>query len=119
MIDIIRKYVSSTSDTTFKEKVVNSLLKFLFEDELDIEYKNKKLIIHSPLDIHFDNTVNISSDKHIILITNQDREKNRPGYTHSVWLNPEKDNNGNPIQLMTLINEYGELWNWQMEFDEN
>jgi hypothetical protein len=104
---------------SFKEKIFNKILKMIFGKNFQFEYLNGKLVINTPLSIHCTNTISLSSDKHIILSSGRTIEQDRPGYNYGVWLNPDLDKLGRPLQTMVLTNEYGQNWNWTIEFDSN
>lgn len=103
---------------SIKERLINKLLKMFFGDDFNFQYSNGKLVINTPLSIHCTNTISLSSDQHIILSSGRKPEFDRPGYTYGVWLNPDLDRLGRPLQTLKLVNDNGQNWNWSVEFDQ-
>jgi len=100
---------------SIKESLINRILKMVCGN--DFQYKKGRLIINTPLNIHCTDTIALSSDKHILLSSGRKQEDDRPGYNYGVWLNPDLDNFGRPLQTLSLVNDKGNKWNWSIDFD--
>lgn len=61
---------------------------------IDVERRIVK--IPGDFKIHSTGTMTFKSDKHLIFQSGCDPEE-RPGYVHSIWFNPDMDENGLPI----------------------
>lgn len=106
------------SQPTLKERLINKLLKMVFGKDFQFEYSKGKIVINTPLSIHCTNTISLSSDQHIILSSGKKPDPTRPGYNFGVWLNPDLDRMGRPLQTLNIKNDHGQAWNWTVEFDQ-
>lgn len=61
-----------------------------------IDIKNKKIIIPDGFNIHSSGTLKIETEKHLIL-SSSEKPTGENGMVYSIWLNPDLDDNGNPI----------------------
>lgn len=94
----------------------SKILSFLLGQEITIQKRGKVIHLSGDVTLHASGTLKLESDKHIILSSGKGKEE-RPGYRHSVWLNPDLDARGRPIQKLQLVNERGQEWDWEIEFD--
>lgn len=61
-----------------------------------LDLSNNRLVIPGDFEFHAEGNLRLTSDRHIILKSGQDADR-REGYTHSIWLNSEEDENGDPL----------------------
>lgn len=52
--------------------------------------------------IHTTGDLKFKSDQHVVIESGQSHEE-RPGYLHSIWLNPEYDDQGRPVQTPEVL----------------
>lgn len=103
---------------TIRDRIISWLLSRLLGEKVLVRKQGKKFFIGGELEVHASGNIRLTSDQHIILTSGNTRE-DRPGYRHSIWLNPELDNLRRPIQKLTLVNDQGREWDWEIEFDES
>jgi hypothetical protein len=78
----------------------------------------QRVINHAgELNLEFKEKITIKSKKDIILLSGMDKNPLRPGYLHSVWINPELDQNGNPKQKILVRDKNDELIYIDATFD--
>lgn len=75
--------------------------KIRFDNNVEIDLSNNKIIFLKPLHIHCNENLTISSSKHIIIDSGKNKESEREGYNYSIWLNSPKDDKGNPVKKET------------------
>lgn len=63
-----------------------------------------RIVIAGDFEIATQGTLTISAGKHLILQSARTPEE-RPGYLHSVWLNPDLDDQGRPVKDETPMLE--------------
>lgn len=73
--------------------------------------------IYKPIRIVSNENISIKSDKHIMLSTSKSGEIERPGYTYSIWLNSEVDENENPIKTEFFIDQWGNSVLMEAKYD--
>lgn len=96
-------------------KNFNPVIKF--DNGVEFDLKNKKVILNNPLEIKSKENITITSEKHLILNSGKSPE-HRPGYYYSIWENSSFDEYGNPIRLhMYFKNNIAYLL--PIEFDNN
>lgn len=97
--------------------VFSKILSFLLGQEISVSKKGKVISLKGDFTLHTSGTLKLESDQHVILSSGRGKEE-RAGYRHSVWLNPDLDTEGRPVQKLQLINEKGQEWDWVIEFDD-
>lgn len=70
-----------------------------FNNGVEIDLKYNKIILTKPMHLHCTEDITISSEKNIIIDSGKKDDPNRPGYKYSIWLNCNKDSNGNPLKI--------------------
>lgn len=88
-------------------------------DSIKVDIKNGVIEFLKPFKIVSNENIQIESKKHIIIKTSKDKEPIRNGYTYSIWLNPDFNNDGEPIQSEMFVDSNGYIVVMEAKYDEN
>lgn len=87
-------------------------------DSLRIDLTNNTIEFLKPFEIISKHTITIKSDKHVILSTSGTPEPERTGYNYSVWLNPELNENNQPVKSEIFFDSNGYMVVMEAKYDE-
>jgi hypothetical protein len=62
-----------------------------------LDLSTNTVIVNGAFTLHSTGELCLSTDEHLILLSGRTPEE-RPGYQHSIWLNPDFDDKGRPVQ---------------------
>src|SRR5690606_16189146 len=67
-----------------------------------LNLENGAIVVSGDLTIHATGSIKFKADQHLVLQSGQTPEE-RPGYLHSIWLNPEYDSEGRPVEQADIL----------------
>ena len=88
-------------------------------DSIMIDLKNNSITFLKPFTIKANENLFFEGQKHIVLNTSNNYETDRPGYTYSIWLNPDLDQEKNPLKSELFIDSEGYLVSMEAKYDDN
>lgn len=93
LLDYILRRLESIWNLLIREKPRISL-----EDGSVIDFEKGEIVINGDLTLNVKGNLYIKADKHIIINSGREKEKEREGYIYSIWLNSDIDSNGLPLK---------------------
>lgn len=88
--------------------VFSTLNKMLEKKVIEYDEESNTLTVNMDIVFKFKENVHIDCDKHILLSSGQKIDPESDNETpYAIWLNPEQDDDGNPITKLELPTEDG------------
>lgn len=88
--------------------VFSTLTKMLEKKVIEYDEESNTLTVNMDIVFKFKENVHIDCDKHILLSSGQKIDPESDNETpYAIWLNPEQDDDGNPITKLELPTEDG------------
>jgi len=69
-----------------------------FANGVVLDLNNNAVLLEKETTLHCLENLYLTSDKHVVLMSGCDPDPTRPGYLHSIWLNPDLDADGRPLK---------------------
>lgn len=88
-----------------------------FNNGVELDFQNKKIILREPLEIVSEENIKIKTAKHLMLESGQTPENNRYGYKYSIWFNSPSNENGEPIQLVKVLDQNNNIVLIEAKYD--
>ena len=88
--------------------VFSTLNKMLEKKVIEYDEESNTLTVNMDIVFKFKENIHIDCDKHILLSSGQKIDPESDNETpYAIWLNPEQDDDGNPITKLELPTEDG------------
>lgn len=88
--------------------VFSTLTKMLEKKVIEYDEESNTLTVNMDIVFKFKENIHIDCDKHILLSSGQKIDPESDNETpYAIWLNPEQDDDGNPITKLELPTEDG------------
>ena len=88
--------------------VLNTINTMFENNAIEYDMETNTLTVNVDIVLKFKENIQIDCDKHILLSSGQKIDPESDNETpYAIWLNPEKDDDGNPITKLEMPEEDG------------
>lgn len=106
MLDLHKAIIKASSGVSLGDHLFKTIAKFFNPiqrgDGWELDTSTNTLTIKKDFKLKIEGTLEIQSNKDIVIDSGRNENPDRPGYLHSIWLNSPKDQDGKPLRLIQV-----------------